>query len=105
MDEQQDAIQVFMEYKILEGYERQYQNWMKRIETEMNQLGVKHFRWLEALEQPGLYVEWFTVSSIEVYEAVKSARRTREDPRFGDLAQWISKPLEQVNCWAFRDLT
>lgn len=99
----EQPIQVFMEYKIEEGKEQAYQAWMNEIVNELNDMGVKNFRWFEALEQPGLYVELFTVPSIETYERIKSLRRSKEHPRFGELGNWVHKPLEQINCWAFRD--
>ena len=97
------SIQVFMEYKIEKGKESAYQAWMKEIASELTEMGAENIRWFEALEQPGLYVELFTVPSIETYARIKSLRRSREHPHFGELANWVHKPLEQINCWAFRD--
>ncbi|QQK79461.1 MFS transporter [Salicibibacter cibi] len=101
MEEQ--SIQVFMEYKIVEGKESVYQAWMKEMANELTEMGAENFCWFEALEQPGLYVELFTVPSVEMYESIKNLRRSGEHPRFGELANWVHKPLEQINCWAFRD--
>ncbi|QQK75572.1 MFS transporter [Salicibibacter cibarius] len=100
---QEQSIQVFMEYKIAEGKESAYQAWIKGVANELTAMGAENFRWFEALEQPGLFVELFTVPSVEIYERIKDLRRSREHPRFGELANWVHKPLEQINCWAFRD--
>ncbi|AXF57644.1 MFS transporter [Salicibibacter kimchii] len=97
------TIQVFMEYKILEGKESAYQTWIKEMVSELTEMGAANFRWFEALEQPGLYVELFTVPSIETYERIKNLRRSREHPSFGALGNWVHKPLEEINCWAFHD--
>ncbi|WP_245723182.1 MFS transporter [Natribacillus halophilus] len=100
-----ERMQVFMEYKILAGNERAYEAWMKQVPKELVRYGARDFSWFEAWDQPGLYVELFTVPSLETYEQIKDLRRTKDHPVFGDLAKWMHKPLEEVNCWAFRDRT
>lgn len=101
MGEQQ--IQVFMEYKIVEKNKDTYEAWMAQLPRYLSGLGVENFQWFEAVDQPGLYVELFSVPSMETFEQIQSLRRTIDHPLFGQLAQWMHKPLEQVNCWAFHD--
>ncbi|MFB4160527.1 hypothetical protein ACE1TF_11625 [Geomicrobium sp. JSM 1781026] len=97
-------VSVFIEYKVVNRPE-QYEILMQEISKELlTAYDASHHRWFQAVDQPGLYVEWLEVGNKATYERIKSERRDRDHPVFGQLAAHIHKPLETINCWAFNEM-
>ncbi|GAK10321.1 hypothetical protein [Geomicrobium sp. JCM 19038] len=94
-------MQIFMEYKVHDDYVVDYERLMPHIKEAMKQFEVWNYRTYKAFDQPNLFVEMFEVTNQQEYEYVKTSRRNENDPVFGKLAPLMTKPLANMNCWAF----
>ncbi|EZH64994.1 hypothetical protein DH09_21070 [Bacillaceae bacterium JMAK1] len=96
-----NTMQIFMEYKVHDDYVVDYERLMLHIKEEMQHLKVRNYRAYKAYDQPNLFVEMFEVANHHEYEFVKNSRRDENHPVFGKLAPLLTKPLANMNCWAF----
>ncbi|WP_134687122.1 MFS transporter [Brevibacillus migulae] len=92
-------ITVFMEYKLSEEKRDSYFQQIEQSKQGIEARGGQNYCWYEAIEQPQLFVEMFTVDSYEQYEAIKAWRQN--DVAF---CEHIAGGAAKLHVWAFRPL-
>jgi hypothetical protein len=96
------ALQIFIEYKVIETEVEKYEAVMKEILAKLPEYSAEKIEWFVATDQPFLYVEMFQVPTLAYYQALKKLRKSTEHPVFGQLDHYIEGGLENLNCWAFK---
>ncbi|WP_088103143.1 MFS transporter [Halalkalibacter urbisdiaboli] len=96
------ALQIFMEYKVIEQKINEYEQAMERVLTELPEFGATNIQWFVSEEQPFLYVEMYEVPTFAHYHALKKLRRSEEHHIFGEIAAYIDGGIEKIHCWAFQ---
>ena len=94
-------IKVFIEYKILEDKMSDYKKLIPRIKEIYVE---KQFNAYEGVDQPGLFVEEFFVSSMHEYTEIKNSRLDGSNSLWNDLAECIAGGTKKMHIWAFAQI-
>ncbi|MCL6445026.1 MAG: hypothetical protein K6T83_16490 [Alicyclobacillus sp.] len=95
-------ITVFCEYRVAEEKRAEYlwcvENEYRRF---LQRFGAEEVLIYTGVDQPGLFVEEFTVPDMEVYGKVKDSRFRDADPVWEKLHACVPGGKEKVHMWAF----
>ena len=90
-------LTVFIEYKLQPEKREQALRLLASMASRLAAWGASEYRSYEGLDQPGLFVETFDVSTVHEYEQIKEHRLA--DQEFCDC---ITGGAAKLHVWAFR---
>jgi hypothetical protein len=97
-------IQVFAEYKIKNNDIAAYEKAMENVIDRLSEEGAKNIQWYKSVDQNHLYVEMYTVNSIEDYTRIKEFRKSTVAPSYKDIHPFIEGGVEKLHMWAFENV-
>ncbi|MFD2369203.1 hypothetical protein ACFSO0_04300 [Brevibacillus sp. GCM10020057] len=92
-------LTVFIEYRLDAAKRSAALAQLAGMADRLAALGATGYRCMEGIDQPGLFVESFAVSSAEQYEQIKAWRQA--DEAFCDC---VAGGAAKLHVWAFRDI-
>jgi|GEM_PF-3388267 len=96
-------ITVFIEYKIFETSKSIFFQERKFVQAELKKYEISQYQFLEAIDQPFLYVESFKIPNIEIYQQWKLALEEQSGQLpWEPIIKYIAGGRKKFNMWAFR---
>ncbi|GEK60208.1 hypothetical protein CHL76_16020 [Marinococcus halophilus] len=93
---------VFMEYRVLEEKRAEFLRTMEEISSAMLKKQVNDYEWFESVDQGALFVEMFSVNTLEQYNVLRTERTEKSDSVFGRLDEFVPGGIKKVHCWCFK---
>ncbi|WP_158736898.1 MFS transporter [Alteribacillus sp. YIM 98480] len=98
-------ITVLTEFKIEEAKRNEFLKLLNKLEYNLNTLGAEDVSIYEGVDQPGLFVEEFTLKSFHAYNEMKKIRCSSDVSFWEEYNSCIAGGSKKLNIWAFKKLS
>lgn len=95
-------ITVLSEFQILDTKRDQFLHLLDEVKEDLEKLGAKDIVFFEGTDQPGLFVEEFTVQDMEHYQQIKNVRYQENSLVWNKFHTCINGGKKKFNIWAFK---